>query len=103
METIATGINTFCQELEYDEITKGYWIYDHVFLQLEECTDILKAIHPGIDFIFLLYHPCRSDIVTEDILNGTNMNSGYGKTQLEMIPINIKQGFGCLGLHERII
>ena len=72
-------------------------------LQLEELTDILKAIHTSIDFIFLLDHPYGNDIRREYSFNVTQMNSGYGRAQQEMQPENIKHEVGYLGPHDRII
>ena len=72
-------------------------------LQLEEFTDVLKALHPDIDFIFLFDHLCGNYGGREYRLNVTNMNSGYGGAQQEMHPSNIKQEVGILGPHEQII
>ena len=48
------GRNTFCQGFEYGENDNGYWTYERMVLQLEDYTDILKTIHPGICFFYLI-------------------------------------------------
>ena len=72
-------------------------------LQLGEYNDILKALHPSINFIFLFDHPCGHDRVRVDMLNVTNMNNGYGGTQKEMNLTYINHEVIYLGRHERIL
>ena len=72
-------------------------------IQLDYCSNILKAINPGIGSILLFYHSCDHDRGREDGLNVKNMNSGYIRAQREVKPKNIKQGVGYLGPHEQII
>ena len=74
-----------------------------MFLQIEDCTGILKALHPGIYFIFIFDHICGHDRGREDRLNVTKIISGYGGAQLQMHPTNVKQEIGFPGLHEKII
>ena len=94
------GRNTLCQEFVYGEISQGYWTYDHMFLQLEDCTKILKALHTGIDFIFLFDNPCGHVRGREEILNVIKMNSGYDGTQQDMLP---KKSISNLVALERMI
>ena len=77
-ETITMGRNPFCKEFEYGASSKGCYNYDHFCLQIEEFANILKYIHPGIDFIFLFYHSYGHGIKRGCGLNVTNMNSVYG-------------------------
>ena len=60
------GINPFCQGFEYGASDEGYWTYDQMVLQLEDHTDILKALRPSIDFIFLFDNPCEHDRKREE-------------------------------------
>ena len=60
-------------------------------LQFEERTNILKALHAGIYFIFLFDNICGNDRVIDDRLNVTKMNSGYGGAQRELHPTDTKQ------------
>ena len=63
-----------------------------MFLQLEDYTDILNYLNPGIDFIFIFDNTCVHDGGREDRLNVTNISSAYGGAQLDMKPTNIKHG-----------
>ena len=72
-------------------------------LQLEDCTEIIKALHPGIYSIFIFDRYCGCDRVVEARLNVMSMNSGYGRTQQDMHLKNINQEVVCLGLHGKII
>ena len=58
-------------------------------LKLGNCNNILKALHPDIYFIFIFSYLCGNDIVREDGLNATKMNSGYGIEKEKMHPTNI--------------
>ena len=53
--------------------------------------------------MFIFDHSCGHDRVRKEGLNATNMNSGYGVSQLEMHPTNTNQNFVYLGLNEKII
>ena len=52
---------SFLQIFEYGVCDKGYWTYERIVLQHEDCNEILKDINTGIDFIFLFDHTCRND------------------------------------------
>ena len=75
------GRNTFCQEFEYGASAEGYCIYDRIVLQIEDCNDIIKALHLVIYFIFPFYYNCGNDKVIEYSLNVTKMKSGYDRAQ----------------------
>jgi hypothetical protein len=32
---------------------EGYWTYNHMSIQLEDCIDCLKVVYPHFDFAFL--------------------------------------------------
>ena len=65
-------------EFEYGANAEGYWVYEHMVLQLEDCVDCLKVLYPEYDFIFMLDHSCGHDRQREDGLNVENMNKSYG-------------------------
>mmetsp|Transcript_4361 Transcript_4361/g.5020 ORF Transcript_4361/g.5020 Transcript_4361/m.5020 type:complete len:101 (+) Transcript_4361:1324-1626(+) len=44
---------TFVSELEYGSNKEGYWTYDNMVLQLEDCIDCIKCLYPDYDFMFL--------------------------------------------------
>ena len=58
-EPTIMGMNPFCQEFEYGTSADVYWTYDWMVLQLEDCTNILKAIHTSINLILV---ECLSSI-----------------------------------------
>ena len=97
------GINPFCQKFECGARSERYWTYDRMVLKIEDCTDILKDIHPGIDFIFLFDHPCRNYRGIECRFYVTKMNSEYVGAQLGMHPTNTKKEVGYLGLYKKFL
>ena len=42
----------FLRELEYGKNKCGYWTYNHMVIQLEDCIDILQYMYPEFEFIF---------------------------------------------------
>ena len=97
------GRNTFYQYFECGESAEVYWTYDLLVIKLEDCTNILKDLNPGIDFIFLFDHSCGRYRGREYRLNVKNSNCRYCRAQHEMQTIKINQEVGHLGLHEKII
>lgn len=95
--------NPFCLEFEYGATAEGYWTYDRMVLQLEDCADVLKALHPEFDFVFLFDHSCGHDRGRDDGLNVSKMSSGYGGTQRAMHSTEIKAEKGYLGKHQRTL
>ena len=67
----------FIREFEYESKGEGYWSYEHMVIQLEDCIDCLKVLYPQYDFAFLLDHSCGYDRQREVGLNA-------GKTLLRM-------------------
>lgn len=95
--------NPFVLEFEYGATAEGYWTYDRMVLQLEDCADVLKALHPEFDFVFLFDHSCGHDRGRVDGLNVSEMNSGYGGTQRFMHPTKIEAEKGYLGPYDRVL
>ena len=46
----------FLRELEYGKNIDGYWTYNHMIIQLEDCIDILYYLYLNFDFVFFLDH-----------------------------------------------
>ena len=44
----------FIQELEHGKNSDGFWTYDHMVLQFEDCIDVLKHLYPQFDYVFFL-------------------------------------------------
>ena len=87
----------FVHYFEYGANGKGYWVYEHMVLQLEDCTDCLAVLYPEYDFLFLLDHSCGHDRQREDGLNVEQMNKAFGGNQPKMRETKIKETKGYLG------
>jgi hypothetical protein len=52
----------FIQEFEYGKDNQGYWTYQWMVCQLDDCMDILKVLFEDKhDFMFLFHHSCGHD------------------------------------------
>ena len=85
----------FVEELEYGQNKDGYWTYDRMILQLEDCIDVLKVLFPDFDFIFLFDHSNGHDRLQSDGLSITKINVGYGGSQPMMKPSKLPSS--CFG------
>ena len=95
-ETAATAVNgnpnkqpltrsQFVVEFEYGASNQGYWDYNHMVLQLEDCIDCLQALHGDkYDFMFLFDHSSGHDKQRPNGLSVTQMIKHYGGSQPEM-------------------
>jgi hypothetical protein len=59
----------------------GYWKYDHMVLQMEDCIDVVKVLWPNFDFLFLFDHSCGHDRCRPNGLNNKSLNKGFGGAQ----------------------
>ncbi len=87
----------FVHYFEYGANGEGYWVYEHMVLQLEDCTDCLTVLYPEYDFLFLLDQSCGHDRQKEDGLNVEQMNKTFGGNQPKMRETKIKETKGYLG------
>jgi hypothetical protein len=91
----------FPREFECGQNPDGYWTYQHMVLQLEDCVNVLKVKYPQNGFIFLFGHSCGHDRQREDGLNVEKMSKSYGgRAQRKMHKTKIKQSQGYLGQHS---
>ena len=92
--------NTFVREFSYGANKDGYWSYEHLIVQLEDCMDILKILFSEDDYEiqFLVDHSCGHDRQREDGLNINNMNREYGGKQRLMHSSIMSDG--TLGKHN---
>jgi TfoX/Sxy family transcriptional regulator of competence genes len=74
-------MSPFVLQFEYGASAEGYWTYDSMVLQLEDCADVVTTLYPQYQFLFLFDHSCGHDRAREDALNVNNMNTGYGGKQ----------------------
>ena len=93
----------FFHELEYGANKEGYWNYKLVFLQLEDCVDVVKMLYPQYDFLFLFDHSCGHDKQREDGLNVNVMSKLYGGKQRILRTSKIKTHLGFLGKYPRTL
>jgi hypothetical protein len=90
-------MSPFVLEFEYGVSAEGYWTYDSMVLQLEDCADVVATLYPEYQFLFLFDHSCGHDRAREDALNVNNMNTGFGGKQTRMHDSVIKCEQGYLG------
>jgi hypothetical protein len=77
---------------------EGCCRHNHVALQLEDCVDCLKVVHPEFDFVSLFDHSSERSKQQRGGLDARNMNSGFGGAQPVMQNNSIVvQIDGCLG------
>jgi len=89
----------FVRTFEYGADSEGYWNYNHMVLQLEDCVDVLQYLYPQYDYIFLFDHSSGHDKQREDGLNVKKMTKNFGGTQRKMRDTVIKQEKGYLGTY----
>jgi len=90
----------FVLEFEYGVSAEGYWMYESMVLQLEDCADVVKTLYPQYQFLFLFDHSCGHDKAREDALNVRNMNKGFGGSKPKMHDTVIHKAKGYLGPFE---
>jgi hypothetical protein len=74
----------FVVEFEYGANNQGYWDYDHMIIQFEDCIDVVKTLHSEFDFMFLFDHSCGHDRQRPDGLSVTKINKTHGGAQPKM-------------------
>jgi hypothetical protein len=74
----------FVIEFEYGANNQGYWKYDHMILQFEDCIDVVTTLWPEFDYVFLFDHSCGHDRQRPDGLTTTGLNKGFGGAQPKM-------------------
>jgi hypothetical protein len=74
----------FVVEFEYGINTEGYWTYDHMVLQMEDCADVVTVLYPEYDYIFLFDHSCGHDRKRPDGLCSNSVRKEYGGKQPKM-------------------
>ena len=82
---------------------EGYWTYNHMAIQFEDCVDCLKVIYPQFDFAFLFDHSQGHAKKLANGLDAYSMNKGYGGAQPRMYESIIKEDDGYLGMHQHTL
>jgi hypothetical protein len=67
----------FVRYLEYGKGKDGYWSYNHMVLQLEDCTDTFKVLHPSFDIVYELDHSSGHNKEKADGLTTTPSMLGW--------------------------
>ena len=80
----ALSTSPFVAELEYGLNNDGYWTYESMVLQLEDCVDILKVTHPDFDVLFLFDHSNGHDKLQPNGLSLSKINICHGGKQPSM-------------------
>ncbi len=93
----------FVQYLDVGENREGYWNYNHMIIQFEDCVDCLQEIHKGNDFIFLFDHSSGHAKKRVGGLDAAKMNVKHGGMQPRMHPSKIEKEDGYLGPFERVL
>jgi hypothetical protein len=93
----------FIVEFDYGVANEGYWCYERMVLQMEDCADVLHTLYPQFDFLFLFDHSCGHDKQQPDGLNAENMAKSYGGKQNYLRPTIIKQEKDYLGPYPRTL
>jgi hypothetical protein len=79
---------------------EGWWNYNQMVLQLEDCVDCvdcLKTLYPTINFIFLFDHSSGHTKKRIGGLDASTMNNGFGEAQPSMRGTIIEAEDGCFG------
>ena len=59
----------FVRCLDCGANTNGYWTYNHMIVQLEDCVDVLQYLYPQFDFKFIFDHSNGHDRLQSDGLS----------------------------------
>ena len=82
---------------------EGYWTYNHMSIQFEDCVDCLKVVYPQFDFAFLFDHSQGHAKKLSNGLDAHSMNKSYGGAQPSMRESIMKQHDGYFGMHSRTL
>jgi hypothetical protein len=91
----------FLVYFDYGENRQGYWNYNHMALQFEDTTDVLKVIYPNYKFVYLFDHSSGHSKQRPDGLNASRMNKGFGGKHVPMRSTVIEAEEGFLGQFQR--
>jgi hypothetical protein len=90
----------FVKHFELGINNEGYWTYNHMAIQFEDCVDCLKVLYPHFKFVILFDHSQGHAKKLSNGLDPYNMNKSYGGAQPRMRESVIKEHDGYLGIHD---
>jgi hypothetical protein len=93
----------FVVYFELGSNNEGYWTYNHMAIQFEDCVDCLKVLFPQFDFAFIFDHSQGHAKKLTNGLDAYSMNRGFGGVQPKMRESTIMAEDGYLGMHERTV
>ena len=68
---------------------EGYWTFNHMAIQFEDCVDCLRVSYPHFDFAFFFDHSQRHAKKLTNGLDVNTMDRGYGGAQQRMRESNL--------------
>jgi hypothetical protein len=71
----------FVKYLHYGINNEGYWSYEDMIIQLEDCVDCLLTLFPQFDYYFMFDHSNGHDRMRPDGLSSTKCNKNFGGSQ----------------------
>ena len=72
----------FRRDLQYGANNEGYWSYEDMIIQVEDCIDCLRAIHGDTyQFLFLFDHSNGHDRTAPDALKADAISKYHGGKQ----------------------
>ena len=80
----------FIRELEYGKNKNGYWTYDHMVVQLEDCVDVLTCMFPDFEVVFFLDHSNGHDRTRPNRLSINKLNIKYGGAHVDIRKVRRK-------------
>jgi hypothetical protein len=69
------------ENFKYGANIKGYWLYEHMMLQMENCLDVMRVLNPEVYVMLLFDHSCGHNRQREYGLNVENMSKSYREKQ----------------------
>ena len=93
--------NPFLVWFNYGASKDGYWSYEHLVCQLEDCQDVMRSLYPNLDVRYNVDHSCGHDKQSSDSLNVSRMKKNYGGIQPHMRQSVMVAG--CLGTFNPLL
>jgi hypothetical protein len=92
----------FVQLFEYGANKNGYWNYQWMVLQLEDCIDVLQSLYPQFDYLFMFDHSCGHDKMRPNGLSAAKLRKGFGGSQPRMRDTHLENEdhFGTVGMKK---
>jgi len=87
----------FIRNLEYGVNQDGYWGYNNIVEQFEDCVDVIKTLYPELQTKWMFDQSSGHCKKKEGGLNVHGMNKEYGGSQKKLRDTLIQQADGYLG------